>query len=63
VFGGNITSAPNFAYELCAQKLKPEDLEGLSLSSWDYALCGAEPIRLETLELFAKRFEPYGFRR
>jgi len=62
-FGGNITSAPNFAYELCAQKLKPEDLEGLSLSSWDYALCGAEPIRLETLELFAKRFEPYGFRR
>jgi acyl-CoA synthetase (AMP-forming)/AMP-acid ligase II/acyl carrier protein len=62
-FGGTISPAPNFAYELCARKLKPEDLEGLSLSSWDHALNGAEPIRLETLELFEKRFAPYGFHR
>jgi acyl transferase domain-containing protein/acyl-CoA synthetase (AMP-forming)/AMP-acid ligase II/acyl carrier protein len=62
-FAGTISAAPNFAYELCARKLKPEDLEDLSLSTWDYALSGAEPIRLATLELFAQRFARCGFRR
>ncbi|HXO20611.1 MAG TPA: 1-acyl-sn-glycerol-3-phosphate acyltransferase, partial [Thermoanaerobaculia bacterium] len=27
------------------------------------AMCGAEPVRPETLERFIRRFEPYGFRR
>jgi fatty-acyl-CoA synthase len=56
-----IAPAPNFAYELCVRKIADKDLEGLDLSSWRAATNGAEPVRAETLERFAKRFEPYGF--
>jgi len=55
--------APNFAYELCVRKISDKDLEGLDLSSWRAATNGAEPVRTETLERFAARFAPYGFRR
>jgi 1-acyl-sn-glycerol-3-phosphate acyltransferase len=60
---GTISPAPNFAYELCVRKIPDKDLEGLDLSSWRAASNGAEPVRSETLERFAKRFAPYGFRR
>ena len=60
---GTISPAPNFAYELCVRKIADKDLEGLDLSSWRAATNGAEPVRAETLERFAKRFAPYGFRR
>jgi 1-acyl-sn-glycerol-3-phosphate acyltransferase len=56
-----IAPAPNFAYELCVRKIADQDLEGLDLSSWRAATNGAEPVRAETLERFAKRFAPYGF--
>ena len=58
-----ICPAPNFAYELCVRKIAEKDLEGLDLSSWRAATNGAEPVRAETMERFAKRFAPYGFRR
>ena len=56
-----IAPAPNFAYELCVRKIADKDLQGLDLSSWRAATNGAEPVRPETLERFAKRFAPYGF--
>jgi fatty-acyl-CoA synthase len=55
--------APNFAYGLCVKRLRSGDLTGIDLSSWKIAGCGAEPIRPETLESFAKAFAPCGFRR
>jgi 1-acyl-sn-glycerol-3-phosphate acyltransferase len=58
-----ISPAPNFAYELCVRKIPDKDLVGLDLSSWRAATNGAEPVRAETLERFAARFAPYGFRR
>lgn len=58
-----ISPAPNFAYELCVRKIADKDLQGLDLSSWRAATNGAEPVRAETLERFAARFAPYGFRR
>lgn len=58
-----ISPAPNFAYELCVRKIADKDLQGLDLSSWRSAINGAEPVRAETLERFATRFAPYGFRR
>ncbi|MGC1313391.1 MAG: AMP-binding protein, partial [Candidatus Acidiferrum sp.] len=61
-FGGTISAAPNFAYELCVRKIADKDIEGLDLSGWRAALNGAEPVNPETLERFAKRFAPYGFR-
>jgi len=57
------SGAPNFAYDLCVDKITPEQLDTLDLSSWKLAFCGAEPIRPETLERFAQTFEPVGFRK
>jgi amino acid adenylation domain-containing protein len=57
------SGGPNFAYDLCARKISPEDRETLDLSSWSVAFNGAEPIRKETLDRFCAAFEPCGFRR
>jgi 1-acyl-sn-glycerol-3-phosphate acyltransferase len=58
-----VSAAPNFAYELCLNKLSDAELEGLDLSSWRLAFNGAEPISPGTVERFASRFGRYGFRR
>ena len=55
------SGGPNFAYDLCVRKFKPEQLRGLDLSSWEVAFNGAEPINHETLNSFAETFAPYGF--
>lgn len=55
--------APNFAYELCVARSTPDERDALDLSGWSTAMCGAEPVRLSTLERFADAFEPAGFRR
>lgn len=57
-----ISAAPNFAFELCVKKIKPEDIVGLDLSSWRLALNGAEMIYPETLQRFTQKFAPYGFK-
>jgi 1-acyl-sn-glycerol-3-phosphate acyltransferase len=62
-YGGTISAAPNFAYELCVRRIADKDIQGLDLSNWRAALNGAEPVNPETLERFAERFAPYGFRR
>jgi fatty-acyl-CoA synthase len=59
----SLSPAPNFAYELCVRKIPDSALEGLDLSSWRCALNGAEPVNPDTLERFARRFAPFGFRR
>ncbi|HXJ06218.1 MAG TPA: AMP-binding protein [Candidatus Acidoferrum sp.] len=62
-YGGTISAAPNFAFELCVRRIAEKDIQGLDLSTWRTALNGAEPVNPETLERFAERFAPYGFRR
>jgi amino acid adenylation domain-containing protein len=57
------SGGPDFAYGLCARRARPEDCEGLDLSSWKVAFNGAEPVRADTLDRFAEAFAPYGFRR
>lgn len=57
------SGGPNFAYEMCVRKIKPEEIGLLDLSSWDVAFNGAEPINVETLNRFAAVFAPFGFRR
>ncbi len=59
---GTVSPAPNFAYELCARKIKDEDIAGLDLSSWRVAPNGAEPISPGAMRRFTERFAPYGFR-
>ncbi|MEM6613931.1 MAG: fatty acyl-AMP ligase [Cyanobacteria bacterium P01_C01_bin.72] len=55
------SGGPNFAYDLCVRKFKPEQLRGLDLSTWKVAFNGAEPINHETLAKFAETYAPYGF--
>ncbi len=58
-----ISGGPNFGYQLCVDKIRDEEIEGVDLSNWKIAFNGAEPIRPKTLDAFAERFAPYGFRR
>jgi acyl-CoA synthetase (AMP-forming)/AMP-acid ligase II/acyl carrier protein len=62
-YKGTTSGGPNFAYELCVEKITPEQKETLDLSSWSVAFNGAEPIRSDTLERFAAAFASCGFRK
>ncbi|WP_017653093.1 non-ribosomal peptide synthetase [Fortiea contorta] len=61
-YKGTTSGGPNFAYDLCTQKITPEQKATLDLSSWSVAFNGAEPIRHDTLERFAAAFAECGFR-
>jgi acyl-CoA synthetase (AMP-forming)/AMP-acid ligase II len=61
-YRGMISPAPNFAYALCVDRIRDEELEGCDLSGWCYALNGAEPIAPKTLRAFNDRFAPWGLR-
>ncbi len=61
-YGGTISPAPNFAYEICARRIPDEELEGVDLSRWRVALNGAEAVLPDTLERFSKRYQPLGYR-
>ncbi|HEY2362186.1 MAG TPA: amino acid adenylation domain-containing protein [Candidatus Angelobacter sp.] len=56
------SGGPNFAYDLCVNKISETERAQLDLSSWTVAFTGAEPIRAETIERFTVAFAPYGFR-
>ncbi|CAD5105871.1 AMP-binding protein [Zestomonas carbonaria] len=59
-YGGTLSAAPNFAYELCLSRIADSDIEGLDLSHWRLALNGAEPVNPDTLRRFVARFSRYG---
>ena len=59
---GTLSAAPNFAFDLCVRKVTDAEIEGLDLSAWRLALNGSEPVIAETIERFAGRFAPIGFR-
>lgn len=61
-YGVTITGGPNFAYQLCVDKVHDEDIAGVDLSTLEIAFNGAEPIRSSTLSAFSEKFAPYGFR-
>ena len=60
-YGATISGAPNFAYQLCVDKITDDELEGVDLSTWRTAFNGAEPVRPSTIEQFAKKFSKVGF--
>jgi acyl-CoA synthetase (AMP-forming)/AMP-acid ligase II len=57
-----ISPAPNFAYALCVERVRDDELAGVELSSWRVALNGAEPVTPSVLERFVERFAAYGLR-
>jgi 8-amino-7-oxononanoate synthase len=62
-FAATTSGGPNFAYDLCVEKITAEQRKTLDLSRWTVAFNGAEPVRAETLDRFSEVFEPCGFRR
>ncbi|MEM9586364.1 MAG: AMP-binding protein, partial [Planctomycetota bacterium] len=58
-----ISGAPNFAYQLCVDRISPVQVDELKLDCWKTAFCGAEPILPRTLIDFGNRFARTGFSR
>lgn len=59
-FGGTVSPAPTSAYQVCARLARRRRFEGLDLSRWRVAFCGAEPVHPRTLADFYDAFAPYG---
>ena len=57
-----VAGGPDFAFDLCARRIREEDRQKLDLRHWEIAFVGAERIRPQTLQRFAEAFAPCGFR-
>lgn len=55
------SGAPDFAYLACVKALARAPEWTARLNCWQFASCGAEPVRATTLEAFTAAFEPFGF--
>lgn len=56
------SGGPNFAYDLCVEKVPPAVLTSLDLSCWKVAYNGSEPVRASTMQQFSNHFRAAGFR-
>ncbi|MCH9643839.1 MAG: fatty acyl-AMP ligase [Gammaproteobacteria bacterium] len=56
------STAPNFAYRFCSERITEEQRAQLDLSHWNIAICGAEPIRPTTMRRFVECFSACGFK-
>jgi acyl-CoA synthetase (AMP-forming)/AMP-acid ligase II len=61
-YKAEVACSPNFGYDLCVSRYRPEQMEGIDLSNWKVALNGAEPVRAETITRFIETFASHGFR-
>lgn len=57
-----VAVGPNFAFDLCANKITDEEIDGVDLSSVRLMLNGSEAVLPTTLERFTKRFAKVGLR-
>ncbi|MFF7636796.1 AMP-binding protein [Kitasatospora sp. NPDC008050] len=60
--GGTLSSAPDFAYDLCARRTTDDETAALDLRTWRVARSAGEVVRAATAERFTARFAPVGFR-
>jgi phthiocerol/phenolphthiocerol synthesis type-I polyketide synthase C len=61
-YRGTASWAPNFALDLCCERVDERSRAGLDLSGWRVLGTGAEPVRADTLDRFAADFAGCGFR-
>jgi acyl transferase domain-containing protein/acyl-CoA synthetase (AMP-forming)/AMP-acid ligase II/pimeloyl-ACP methyl ester carboxylesterase len=61
-YRANTSGGPNFAYDLCVDRITEEQKAELDLSCWELAFSGAEPVRAETINKFSNYFASCGFR-
>lgn len=55
------TGGPNFAYDLCADRITGLAVDDINLASWKVAYNGSEPVNRNTITRFTEQFQPYGF--
>jgi acyl-CoA synthetase (AMP-forming)/AMP-acid ligase II len=60
-YRAEVAGGPNFAFDLCVRRHRPQEIQGIDLSCWKVAFNGAEPVRANTIDRFASTFAPYGF--
>jgi len=60
-YRAEVAVSPNFGFDLCVDRYRPEQMAGIDLSCWKIALNGAEPVRAGTLRRFVETFGPHGF--
>ncbi|KVC55856.1 type I polyketide synthase [Burkholderia stagnalis] len=60
-FRATHSGGPNFAYDLCVQRVKPEQWRALRLDCWRNAYSSGETVRADTLRRFAEAAAPAGF--
>ena len=60
---GTLSWLPNFAYNLMADRIREEDLQGIKMDSIRMLINCSEPVRSESHDKFFERFQPYGLKR
>src|ERR1700731_3222784 len=60
-YRAEVAGATNFAFDLCVQRFRADQMRDVDLSCWKVAFNGAEPVRAEPLDRFSATFRPYGF--
>ena len=60
-YRAEVAGAPNFAFDLCVQRFRADQVKGFDLSGWKLAFNAAEPVRADTIERFEAIFGAYGF--
>lgn len=58
---GTYSAAPNFAFSLCVNRIRDDELDGVDLSSWRLCLNGAEAVSPAVQRRFSERFGHWGF--
>ena len=58
--GASFSGGPAFAFAHCLRQVLDDQCEGLDLSGWQKAFCGAEPVPAGLMDAFRARFAPYG---
>lgn len=61
-YRAHTSGGPGFAFDLCVNRITPEQKASLDLSCWESAPVGAEPISYPIMERFAEAFASCGFR-
>jgi acyl-CoA synthetase (AMP-forming)/AMP-acid ligase II len=60
-YRAEVGCSPNFGYDLCVDRYRAEQMQGVDLSCWKIALNGAEPVHAETIARFIETFAGHGF--
>jgi acyl-CoA synthetase (AMP-forming)/AMP-acid ligase II len=59
---GTLVWLPNFAFNFMTDRVHPDDIQEVRLDALRLLINCSEPIRAESLEMFRRRFEPYGLK-